>query len=236
MSLGTTISKTEAQARIETWQTLNKNQLAPAFTNQSSRMLAYELSGAPLDAMMEHWDQTEEPRFRMHAAVGEAGSFEVLLELISGTSVTELQSDALYVPALTSAGIAVPDPEPPTPPREIAPSEAKMMADEWQNTAADEIAGTVTGSEGRLRYITYEQEKSNALKAKLEAFSDPTLLVFLAVKTSSLQAKYEDDSNMLFTFVCGVPFQSTGQRVLRAGSNQENSYFEWGSFCPPFCQ
>lgn len=229
MSHGTIISKTEAQARIETWQTLNENQLTPAFNNQSSRILVYELSGDPLDAMMEQWDQTEAPRFRMHAAVGEAGSFEVLLELISGTSVTGLQSDKLYVPALTSAGITVHDPEPAPPPLEIHPSEAKTMSDEWKDMADDNIAKTVSGSEGRLRYITYEQEKSVALITKLENITEPKLLLFLAIKTPNLKARYEDDSDILFTFVCGVTSEGTM-------SIQENGYFEFGELCPPKCQ
>ncbi len=229
MSLGTTISQAEAQARKEAWQQTANDQLASTFSSQSSRLLVYELSGDPFDAMMGQWAITDQARFRMHAAVGESGTFEVLLEIISGTSVTELQSDTLYVPALTSAEIRIPAPEPTTPPREIAASEAKTMSDEWKNIADDSIAATVSGSEGRLRYITYEQEKSVTLKTKLESISEPKLLVFLAIKTPDLQARYEDDSDILFTFVCGV----TSGGTMRI---QENGYFEFGSFCPPKCQ
>ena len=229
MSLGTTISRAEAEARTGAWQSLPDNQLAKIFTSESARNLVYELSGDPLDAMMEQWDQTEGPRFRMHAAVGEDGSFEVLFEILSGSRVTELQADTIYVPTLTSAEIAVPNPEPPTPSQEIAPSEAKTMTDEWQSTAAAEIAGTVTGSEGRLQSITYDPGKSSAMKNHLDKTSDLALQVFLAVKTPDFQAKYEDDSDTLFTFVCAVAMDETS-------GIPENGYFEFGSLCPPVCQ
>jgi len=229
MSLGTTISRAEAQARKEAWQQTTNNQLDQAFTSQSSRILVCELSGDPLTTMMDEWTQTQEARFRMHAAVGEAGSFEVLLEVISGTPVTELQSDKLYVPALTSAEIRISAPEPTTPPREIAASEAKTMSDEWKNIADDNIAATVSGSEGRLRYVTYEQEKTITLKTRLETISDPKLQVFLAVKTPDLQAKYEDDSDILITFICHVSSAAPQE-------NQSVAFFDFGEFCPPYCQ
>jgi hypothetical protein len=229
MSRGTIISDTSAQTRIEAWQNTTDAQLAQTFTNESSLLLVFELSGDPLTALLAQWKQTEEARFRMHAAVGEAGAFEVLLEVISGTPVTELQSNTLYVPALTSAEIRIPAPEPTTPPREIAASEAKTMSDEWKNIADDNIAATVSGSEGRLRYVTYEQEKTITLKTRLETISDPKLQGFLAVKTPDLQAKYEDDSDILITFICHVSYAAPQE-------NQLFSFFNFGEFCPPYCQ
>ena len=71
MSLGTTISQAEAQARKEAWQQTANDQLASTFSSQSSRLLVYELSGDPFDAMMGQWAITDQARFRMHAAVGE---------------------------------------------------------------------------------------------------------------------------------------------------------------------
>lgn len=135
MSQGTTISQVEAQTRIEAWQNTADAQLAQTFTHESSRILVFELSGDPLTALMAQWEQTEEARFRMHAAVGESGSFEVLIEVVSDSPVTEIQADTVYVPALTAAEIIVPDPEPTTPPLEIASSEAKTMTEAWKNTS-----------------------------------------------------------------------------------------------------
>jgi len=229
MSQGTSISRQEAQGNIEAWQGTASDQLAQTFTNQSSRILVFALSGDPLNAMMEQWSTTDQARFRMHAAVGEAGAFEVLLEIISGDPVTDLQSDTLFVPALTSAEINVPNPEPTPPPQEIAASEAKTMSDGWKNLTDDSIAATVSGTDGRLRYITYEEDKSGALKNNLENITEPTLLLFLAVKTPDLQDKYKDNSDILFTLICSA----TPDGTTRA---QENGYFEFGELCPPKCQ
>lgn len=228
MAQGTIISKPEAQARVEAWQNTADADLPQTFTSGSSRILVYELYGDPFNAMLEKWEQTDEARFRLHAAVGESESFEVLLEIISGSPVTEIQADTLFVPALTSAGITVPDPEPTLPPQEIAPSEAKAMAEAWKKTSEEGIPASVTGSNGRVRYITYQRERSDVFRQKLQNTTVPKLLVFLGVKTPPIQARYGDTSDLLFTCICQA--SSDDQSEI-----PEDSFFEFGELCPPFC-